>query len=119
MFRLIKGKLLGKKNLQSQSLYGDIHLKKSLDENITLLKKVFSDDDTIRYRQISSQGNNSLRFCLIFVNGMVNNEMVNKNIIKPLMKSSLKEKFSNNKDLEKILEDVMDINEIKISSDIY
>lgn len=119
MFRLIMDKILGKNMLYNESLYGDIELKKSLEVNINLFKKVFADDDTIEYRKISSKGSNPLKFCLVYVNGMVNNDALSRNIIKPLMKALARDLLLNNRTLDHISQRVIDIDNIKITASLH
>ncbi len=57
----------------------------SLDENIALIKSLFADDDTVRYREISSGGNMPLRFCVIFCDGLVNSMVMNEHVIEPIL----------------------------------
>lgn len=59
----------------------------SLDKNLALFKSVFSNDDTIFYRAIRNTNNKDFTACLIYVDGMINDELVNTCIIRPVMES--------------------------------
>lgn len=52
----------------------------SFQHNIDILKNQLLDDDTIIYRNFTNKKNN-INFCAIFVDGMIDNEIINKNII--------------------------------------
>ena len=57
----------------------------SLDENIAAIKKLFCDVDIVRYKIINEGVKDSLRYFLVFFDGMVNGEIINDNIVTPLM----------------------------------
>ncbi len=64
------------------------HLKKSLNENMAEFKAIFQNDDSVVYREIEST-NAGLQACLVYIDGMVNIDVINKDIICPIMNSSL------------------------------
>ncbi len=64
------------------------HLKKSLDDNITAFKAVFQNDDSVIFRNFENK-NSSFRACLVYIDGMANPDITNKNIIQPIMNSDL------------------------------
>lgn len=57
----------------------------SLDENIAVVKKLFCDVDIVRYKMINEGAKDSLRYFLVFFDGVVNSEIINDNIVSPLM----------------------------------
>ncbi len=57
----------------------------SLAANEALFHELLKDDDTVIYRHFQNQTDHQLKCCAIFSNGMVNNEIVNENIIEPIM----------------------------------
>ncbi|HEX2927124.1 MAG TPA: spore germination protein [Ruminiclostridium sp.] len=59
------------------------YLGSSLEENITTVKKLFKNDDTLIVRRFESPRNTG--FCVIFTEGMIDSTIVNDNIIKPIM----------------------------------
>jgi spore germination protein KA len=61
----------------------------SLEQNIKMLKEIFSNDNTIIYRRFENQKNKTIRCCIIFADGMVNNEIINENIIQPIVGNTL------------------------------
>lgn len=64
------------------------HLKKSLNENIAVFKAVFQNDNSVVYREIEN-ANAGLHACLVYIDGMVNIDVMNKDIICPIMNSKL------------------------------
>lgn len=75
-------------NKDSKSLKDDIGkyaLTKSLKENIELFKdNILKSHDTVIYREFKNK-NTALKFCLIFIDGMTDREIINENVIYPLM----------------------------------
>lgn len=60
-------------------------VKPSLDENMAMVKKLFADMDMIRYKVIETEGKHPARYGIVFCDGMVSSEIINTNIVKPLM----------------------------------
>jgi spore germination protein KA len=58
----------------------------SLEENITAVKKLFNNDDTLMVRRFESLDNT--KFCILFSDGMIDAALLNDNIIKPIMNVS-------------------------------
>ncbi|WP_411675770.1 spore germination protein [Caproicibacter sp.] len=57
-----------------------------LEQNILYLKNLFSNDDTLIFRELeNSRGKETLRFCLVYTDGMVNNRLMNQDVIRPLL----------------------------------
>ncbi|MDD7792879.1 spore germination protein [Clostridium sp. 'White wine YQ'] len=61
-------------------------LDKSLDNNITLIKGIFQNDDTLITRRIENYSNSKLKGCLFFIQGMINSDYLSESIIKPFLK---------------------------------
>jgi spore germination protein KA len=59
----------------------------SLTNNVQLIKAIFSDDDTVMTRFFESE-KSRCRFCVIYLLGMVKINILNDNIIKPMMNFS-------------------------------
>ena len=55
-----------------------------LDENIARMKQIFAHDDTFICRVVQGRGTPALRAALFFFDGMVNNEIINESIVKPI-----------------------------------
>lgn len=57
-----------------------------LQQNIDYLRHLFTGDDTLIFRQLeNNRGKDTLRFCLVYVDGMVNNRLMNQDVIRPLL----------------------------------
>ena len=61
-------------------------LCRSLDENLALFREIFSLDATFRLRDVQSGA--GVRCCLLYLDGMVNSELVNQSIVRPLILAS-------------------------------
>jgi spore germination protein KA len=59
----------------------------SLNENIEIFKSKFANDGTVIYRLFENK-DASIKYCIIFINGMCNNEVVNENVVRPVMDNS-------------------------------
>ena len=92
-------------------------LLKTLDENINLFKKVFSDDQTIIFRQFQNKYLNAAKCCIVYVEGMVNSEVINENIIQPMLRNDLTENISGQDLLDEIRTKVLFANEISVTDD--
>ncbi len=72
-------------------------LNNSLEENLAFFKAVFQNDDSVVYREIENT-NGSLHACLIYISAMVNVDIINKDVICPIMNSDL-EALENDEDI--------------------
>lgn len=91
---LMNNKLSNKNSEVLKDRLEQYTFKNSLKENIELFKNtILTDDDTIIYRKIKNK-HSSLNFCLVFVDGMVNNRIINENIISKLINCKLTSKSS-------------------------
>ncbi len=84
-----------KKNNQKTS----ITLGKSLEDNVNQFKKIFQNDDTFLIRYFTNQEQAKARFCVLFIDGMVDVETANRNIIQPIVQSTLPKNFEGNMDV--------------------
>lgn len=83
----------------------------SLSENIKLIEKIFESDTILRKREFSFSGINA---CLFYFDGMVNVELVNESVIKPLV---LSEKLPDREEISKfVAEKLLFASEIKKTS---
>lgn len=63
------------------------HLSSSMDENINTIKEIFKDDDTLRLRKFENRNDHSVECCILFIDGMVDDNIINESIIKPITNS--------------------------------
>lgn len=63
-------------------------LCKSLTDNIDIFKEIFQDDDTLLIRCFENGINPSVKCGILFVDGMVNVEVINETIIQPIVQNT-------------------------------
>lgn len=63
-------------------------IQPDLAENISLSRQLFADMDVIRYRTLAPEPGGSPRYFLIFCEGLVNPEVINDNVVRPLMQAA-------------------------------
>jgi spore germination protein KA len=61
----------------------------SISSNIALFKEIFADDDTLIIRCFENQQQPEIKCCIVFIDGMVNNEILNENVIQPIVQNML------------------------------
>jgi len=71
------------------SNFTNIKLATSLDENINKIKGIFVNDATVVYRKLTLGRPTSIECILIYIDGMAGSELINENIIKPLLLSDI------------------------------
>ena len=81
----------------------DIKLGKNLSDNIFQFKKVFQDDDTFRVRSFTNQKQPDAKFCVLYIDGMVDVQTANRTIMEPIIQCHLTEKY----DIDSILNHVV------------
>ena len=57
----------------------------TLEENLQICKRVFADMDVITFKEVACEGEQSLKYLLIYCDGMVDRGIINDNVLKPLM----------------------------------
>lgn len=62
-------------------------LSSSIEENINLIKEMFKNDDTLKLRKFQNQHNSQINCCILFIDGMSDDNIINKGIIKPITSS--------------------------------
>lgn len=74
---------------RKQNSYSKEYCSKSIDQNIELIQSFFIDDETLITRRFENQKNQMIKYAIFYIDGMVNKELINENVIKPLMANSL------------------------------
>jgi len=82
--------------------YNNIKLSTNLEENITILKQIFTSDETIIFRKFESMNNDRIKCCAIYIDAMIHKELMEQHIIKPIILSNFAE--DNCKDILKVIE---------------
>jgi len=93
-------------------------LSKSLDNNISLFKNIFIDDETLIIREFQNKRLKAAQCCIIYIDGMVNTEIVNENIIQPILRSDLSEDIECDNLLEELKRKVIVSNNVTLETDI-
>lgn len=65
-----------------------LSLSESLEDNVALVQKLFTDVDTIRVRRIVNSHESSLKYAIVYSKGVVDHVLINEYIIKPLIISN-------------------------------
>ena len=93
-------------------------LDKSLDSNISLFKNIFKNDETLIIREFQNKRLRAAQCCIIYIDGMVNIEIVNENIIQPVLRSDLSENIESDNLLEELKKKVIVSNNVALETDI-
>ena len=109
------GNKYGNKNKRK---YSNISLTKSLEDNISLLENIFSGDEMLITRRFQNKHLSEAKCCILYFEGMVNNEVLNENIIMPVLSNNLAEEINSKNLLEELQYKVIASNDVKISDDL-
>jgi spore germination protein KA len=103
----------------SQNLTDELPLLvKSIDANIELFTRIFQNDETLVVRRFQNKYLATATCCVIYFDGMVNTEILNENIIQPILYQNLEEKINPNKLLDEIQSKIIVSSSIKMLVDI-
>ncbi|WP_242854310.1 spore germination protein [Oxobacter pfennigii] len=95
---------------------GAVSLSKSLKENEKLFKEIFEGDETIRYRCFETM--DALKCMMIFTDGMVNSEIINENILTPVMNCKILSDTEALNAVDFLIEKVIASDDIRKETDI-
>lgn len=68
----------------------DFILTEAIDENIKMIKEIFKNDATLITREMDNRLDSDNKYCIVYIDGMVNNKLLNEDVIKPLLECRLK-----------------------------
>ncbi|ASA26606.1 spore germination protein [Paenibacillus donghaensis] len=93
-------------------------LSKSMDETIEQLKERFHNDGTFRIRVIENKWWSQLRFGLIYIDGMIDRELIQEGIIQPLSSFEFTEEDSREAAnlMKKVRSQVINASDVTVSS---
>ena len=91
-------------------------LSKYLEENINIIQEIFNKDDTLVLRRFENQHNSNLQFAMFFIDGSVDNDMMQKNVLAPLITNDIQTMDFNT--MEYLSNQVITSNEVQTSKDI-
>lgn len=107
-------------NIKTEDAFGNIQynvkLTMSLENNINIFKQIFINDDTLTYRKFENNKNCLTKFCMIYIDYMVNSTILNQYILKPIMNSDIVDAQNNFADI--LYKNVIESSRIKKTSDI-
>lgn len=86
--------------------FSNIKLVTSLNENIKIIKNIFTNDTTIVYRELSVGKLAKTKCMLIYIDGMANTQLINENIIKPILLSD-RSYNSNSEIIDVLIQEVL------------
>lgn len=91
-----------------------------LDDMLSLFRQIFNNDGTLRIRVLNNIHSDGIRCGLVYVDGMVDREMIQYGVIKPLMKFDFTEMDSGNRAelMEKIRTMVINISDVVCSTSL-
>lgn len=90
-----------------------------LSRDIALMKEILRDDDTVIYRPFTNRCDKRLCGCVIFVEGLVNSEIIDRNVVLPLLGFAPTEELFCGDISEKLIDGVVCTDEIKIKPKPY
>ncbi|MCT8978632.1 spore germination protein [Clostridium sp. CX1] len=93
-------------------------LSKSLENNILAFKNIFPDDRMLVIRRLENKYLSAAKCCVIYFQEMVDNELINENIIQPILGNNLSEGISCDNLLQDIQDKVIAVNGVIMSEDI-
>lgn len=96
----------------------NIMLEKSLEDNIKIFSKIFSNDGTLIIRRFQNKVLRLAKCCVIYFDGMVNAEIINENIIKPILSNDLLRDISENNLFEELRYKVIVSHDVKPETNI-
>ena len=91
--------------------YRNMRLCETVGENEKLFRGIFEGDNTVVFRAFGT----NREFFLLFVDGMIDSLTINNSIISPAEQKSARDGFSS---LEELAENVLSVNDVKITVDI-
>ncbi len=89
----------------------DYTLSENLDENMSLLSELFKKVATIITREITNENHSNLKYFIMYCEGLINAEVINDNIIKPLILSKIKK--AKNDFIDIVEKKIIQVNGIK------
>ncbi|HMM05090.1 MAG TPA: spore germination protein [Clostridiales bacterium] len=86
-------------------------LTASLTENIAIIDELFADVDIMRKKYIDNMHDKKIKYCIVYTDGVVNNAIIDENLIKPLLLSTVSLKGTD--PIETVMTEILQINEME------
>lgn len=115
MVKIIKSKKSDSDNSVDKA-EGTVRLTASLTGNEKLFRYYFKDDETIIFR--SFETGDGVRCILIFADGMVSSDIINENILLPVMNNLIKQNTDSQSPLVFLMERIIASDDIEKTGDI-
>ncbi|WML44758.1 spore germination protein [Neobacillus sp. PS3-40] len=110
------------KNVVEQSknnIENDAHcLVTSLEANIELFTKIFNNDETLVVRRFQNKYLKEAKCCAVYIAGMVNTDMLNENVIQPILQNNLREDIYTHKLLEELQYKIIVSDNVNLVNDL-
>lgn len=103
---------------QTKKKFENKGLNKSINANIGLFKNIFNNDETLIIREFQNKWLKAARCCIIYLDGMVNTEIINENIIQPVLRNDLSEDIDTGNLLEELMKKVIVSNNVTLETEI-
>ena len=102
--------------MSKTSIKEDVKLSKKLDENTKLIKELFVDVDIMVSRPFENVHDARVKYCIFYSDGVVDSQLINDSIIKPL---AIMDKIKKDDELfDNVMNSFVLVNEIAESSDM-
>ena len=89
-----------------------------MDNNISLFKNIFINDETLIIREFQNKRLKTAQCTIIYLDGMVNTEIINENIIQPVLCCDLSEDIEPDNLLEELKKKVIVSNNVTVETEI-
>jgi spore germination protein KA len=106
------------KGSNKKSPTGQYKLNTSLEDNINLFKHIFSNDETLIVREFGNKWLKAAKCCIIYLEGMVDAQVINESIILPILRDNLSQEISSSNLLEELCKKVIVVNRVSEDSDV-
>lgn len=114
-----KSKIKRSQNTQDDSKNFQLKsLSISLDDNVALFKNIFKNDQTLIIRDFQNKRFRAAQCCIIYLDGMANTEIINENIIQPVIRNDLSEDIESDNLLEELKKKVIVANQVTTETEI-
>ncbi len=71
----------------NSGLTQSVKFKDELEENKNTFLELFKNVGTLRVRDVVNRNNESMKFCIMFLDGLVKGDVVNQHVVKPLLEA--------------------------------
>lgn len=98
--------------LEKEGLY------KSVEQNIALFKRMFAGDDTVKIRHFRHPSLSLVYGCVIYIDGMVSQDTLNNNILRPILSYQSPEEHEGHSFMELMMDWLIDAGDLHLADDM-